>query len=196
MKLAEYVPLAMRTMSPHSPTGKWEIDYLIHGTMGILTELMELTNATSELNEAEETSDILWFTAAIVKAAGLEYTEVENAWNLMGDIHVVGLKPARVMNKLFEETIALTDLLKRQLFYGPSINLERYEAAKPKIQDLATGIYYLAMQLCKTQGYEPGKIMVLNIAKLSRRYGDRFTDVQALCRDTEAEFKAMAESKA
>lgn len=196
MKLAEYVPLAMRTMSPHSPTGKWEVDYLIHGTMGILTELVELKNATSPLNEAEETSDIMWFTAAIVKAAGLEYTQTENAWDLLGDIDMSALTPNKVMSELFTDVIALVDIIKRQLFYGPSVSLERYEAAKPKIQNLATGIFYLSMQLCKVQGYDPGKIMELNIAKLSRRYGDKFTDVQALCRDTEAEFKAMAESKA
>ncbi len=187
MLFNEYIPLAMRTMSPHSPTGKWEVDYMIHALFGITTELKELAEATSDLNRAEELGDICWFTAAIVKACGIEgYSQdhmADEAW-LKEDVYDAELEILNI-------TTAMMNVMKKQLFYGPSVNLDRWSATVALLKPLASSLVEVVDSTIILHGHVPMKIRVLNIAKLSKRYADKFSDQEANIRNINAEYEAM-----
>lgn len=81
------------------------------------------------------------------------------------------------------ETGELMDLIKRQLFYNKA--LDKKEAAK----ELGDILWYVAIG-CDALGFTMEEIMEANIAKLRARYPDKYTDEQAIQRDTKQEDKA------
>ena len=188
LNLSEYIPLAMRTMSPHSPTGKWEVDYMIHGLFGVMTELKEYKEATGHVNAAEEISDMFWFAAAMVKAVHLD----NDSYGTVHERSPVKLIDLHIVEGYIQGNCCdMMDLVKRQLFYGPSVNFERWQVTEVKLQPLVKALMWSLFDLCYVNGFEPEKIMQLNIAKLNKRYADKFSDVAADCRDIQAEFEVM-----
>jgi hypothetical protein len=134
----------------------------------------------------EELSDIYWFTAAICKATGTgEYLDTD-----VYDAHATTSESE--LQRLVHDCVCdIMDLAKRQLFYGPSVNLERWETSLLKLQPQARRLEALVQRLVEANVCEPSKIMMLNIAKLAKRYADKFSDQEANIRNINAEYEAM-----
>lgn len=71
----------------------------------------------------------------------------------------------------------LASLLQKWIYYGQDLKVE---GMKEEIGDC---LWYLA-ELCNAMGFSLGKIMQANIQKLKIRYPDKYSDTQALQRDT------------
>ena len=78
---------------------------------------------------------------------------------------------------LSTESGELLDQIKKHLFYGKELDMQNI---KEEIGDM---LWYVAI-LCDAAEYSMEQAMKDNIAKLAKRYGDKFSDYNALNRDT------------
>lgn len=85
------------------------------------------------------------------------------------------------------ETGEIQDQLKRHIFYGlPLDDLHM-------VEELGDLLWYVALA-CNTLGVSMESVMAKNIAKLMKRYPNKFTEKDALSRDLQTERKVLEES--
>jgi len=87
---------------------------------------------------------------------------------------------------LITEVAELVDMVKKHLFYGREFDRTNV------VEESGDIFWYLAI-LFHTLGIDPVDVMERNIAKLKARYGDKFSEVNALDRDLDAERKTLTE---
>lgn len=167
---------------------------LLHGGLGLSSELAELVNALDSedkidwVNVAEESNDLSWYCAIIVNALGFDHDEISRfESDLNNDWHLVkgGLHSLR--HALDAATFSVgdyNDLLKKHLFYGRELNMEKLKQSLQKICMAISGI-------CFVSGTTIAQGRATNIAKLAARYPDKFTEASALNRDLDAERKIL-----
>ena len=78
----------------------------------------------------------------------------------------------------------IVDLHKRELAYGKEMDI-----AKLKIELISIASYLL--QVAIFHGFTLEECLIKNIAKLYKRYPDKFTEEKALNRDLESEYKTL-----
>lgn len=88
---------------------------------------------------------------------------------------------------LVTEAGELMDALKRNLAYGKPIDTINIQE---EIQDSLWYIVYL----CETQGFDIEKMMEANIAKLRKRFGEKFNEFDALNRNLKEEREVLEKS--
>lgn len=157
----DYITKAMRTNSDIVGThGRASVD-LTHACLGLVTEVDEFMDATSELNAVEEIGDICWYIALACHAVDAEWPD------------------AIVPNDTLDAIVAkLTDLAKRWFAYG--------DRPPKAVVEFMLGMivgYFIDDQI--TEGQQR------NIAKLAKRYPDKFTQAHALHRNLSAEMDAL-----
>ncbi len=64
MNWNEYKELSEKTLSTEFHCGK-QVENLLHGVIGVLTELEELIGWNDEINKKEEVADIFWYIALL-----------------------------------------------------------------------------------------------------------------------------------
>ena len=170
-----YVELANRTAKslPYD-------DQLEHARLGVSTEVGELLDAYKRhriygkpldtVNLQEEIGDALWYIALECKTNGFE----------VGTI----LRSMQV-----EQAPKVADLL-RALGRLAGIFWDA-----PKEGNCAALIFAL-IQLCEVEDIDFEQAMRLNIAKLAKRYGDKYSDHAALVRDLVEERSLLEAGKA
>jgi NTP pyrophosphatase (non-canonical NTP hydrolase) len=82
------------------------------------------------------------------------------------------------------ESAEAVDMLKKHLFYGKP--LDKVNA----VEEISDQLWYIAVAL-DALGVSFEEVMEKNIAKLKKRYGDKFTSEAALNRDLTAERKIL-----
>lgn len=165
----EYQAMALRTLAPGSAR-----DHLLHGALGLSTELGELFEAG--VNRIEECGDMLWYVAVIAHAACVPTDLIE-------------LEHKKTPTDISEyELIAcvarINDLIKRHAFYGAELDDLAFGAALGRL------VFAIKWFL----GFGGGSLSDAyraNIDKLRVRYPDGFSEHDAIHRDLDAEVVAM-----
>lgn len=153
--MKDYIEQALRTASP-------EGDQLLHCAIGMVTETIEMDCAPDVENYFEEIGDTMWYVAIGCNALGVTLEEAEQ----MGEESE--LSPVVIAGDFI-------DLLKKQIFYG-------------KQPDRMTQVKLLGSMIgslredCVQSGRPLDDVMAENIAKLKRRYPDKFSAERAINR--------------
>lgn len=169
---------------------------LLHAGLGMSSELSELidayangdNNAPDWVNVAEEGLDCNWYCTVAVNALGFDHEEISK-FEKDGPDHPQIEKHS--ITALGGAIAALTccvgdfnDQIKKHLFYGRELNLEKMKQSLQQICMAIAGICFVSGTTIE-QGRET------NIAKLRKRYPDKFTEDAALNRNLEAERKIL-----
>ena len=151
-----YITEATRTESLQCNAGS---PRLLHATLGIVTELMEYEDAVDDDNALEELGDIYWYVAIAADELGLTFEE---------------LKEQAPSGVFYHEIVGnLCDVMKRACFYGVQTDIPRFTK-------------YIGMLLhwldwaCKMNDTTPEERMEANIAKLRKRFPEKFTTQDAV----------------
>lgn len=161
-----------------SPEEKIKID-LLHATVGLATELGELLplakHSRDIVNVKEEIGDLCWYLAIIDRflisnGFVLEIAKYEK--DLLFEEAEHGLLYL-TLNKLLDQS-------KKNFIYGKPYELTLLFNTTMKLHGCL-------MTICKFYCFDIDEIRSTNIAKLKKRYGDKFSAAAALNRDVNAE---------
>jgi NTP pyrophosphatase (non-canonical NTP hydrolase) len=202
MKFEQYHKLALRTAKD---MGSAELN-LWHAGVGLMTEVGELLDAykraiiygkeLDKVNALEEIGDMMWYLNLWIHHHGIDFSTVTAR-----DLADVGddLKPQATRDyvKAYPQ-IALTMNLTAAVYclFTVPIDVARVNsldtgtiAQQARRLATATAGYTFALlgQVAQDLGGTVEACMEANIAKLAKRYGDKYTDLAAINRDTTAE---------
>lgn len=178
MNFNEYIPLAMRTLSPLA------VSQTEHANLGLISELGELADAVKKsyaygkpfdaVNAMEEVADICWYVALHCQELGIEIqTEA-----LADAVDSLSAEPGI---SLYAHIEALTHMTADML-----------DEDSDKVMIVHCMLASLS-HLLSQYGFTLSQALAVNIAKLSLRYGDKFSEVGALVRDLQAERALLVE---
>lgn len=200
MIATEYAPLARRTLK-ELPREQ----HFVHMALGLAGEIGEFIDAVKKhviygkpldtVNLTEETGDDFWYGGNLLPELGVDPLVFQRA---IDSGHVAGTKLA-----LKPETDAWAKaklLLQLNLgVAGVASTLanepNRFETGSSDAALAIESIGGILGTLCGLFLLDPALAMDLNIAKLVKRYGDKYSDVAALNRDLGAE-RAVLEQQA
>lgn len=179
MKIQEFKEQCKRTC----PTleGSMKLD-LAHMVLGMNTEIVELREAIrnkDSVNIQEELSDFLWYFCNYKNFRGYSeyiYEEQELTSNYA------------IIYKLYDRVSQLQDLIKKFVAYNKEINTE-IELF------LLNEIYQYILTIAYSYGVDIEDGLEKNIAKLKKRYPEKFDENLAINRDLETERKILEGDK-
>ena len=188
MKFADYIPLAMRTCKP-LPVA----DHINHMGLGIVGEMGEIVDQLKkayiygkpldQVNIIEEVGDVAYYVAGIVNLVPslhgfLDSAELPNSVNLER-LHEAKSKVTRT---ILLNTMSATNLV---VDLGVIVDVDGIasEDAESVAKTLCMFLYATTVLL----DVDLGQACEVNIAKLAKRYGDKYSDYAATNRDTDAE---------
>lgn len=150
---------------------------LLHAALGIQTEITELMMATDGVNFKEELGDILWYVAVFCDRFQVRFEDLTP----LADMETVEDDPFKAAFYFAGELI---DQMKRMCFYGQEMS-ESYLGIC--VASVVACVEVFAADLNLTMD----EIKEANIAKLRRRFGEKFSEAAALNRDLAAEEEAL-----
>lgn len=176
MNFKTYVPLAVRTESAKNPFSK-EFEEtsgmnvrMFHAILGMETEVNEMLDATDNVNMLEECGDFSWYQAIYEAACP---GTIDESFVVFGtDANDID----DILNKLRVHVNTILDHSKKVLMYGKPFNFVDVDLNMKKS-------FALVNQLIIACGGTPEQVREVNIAKLSARYPEKFTDHHAENRD-------------
>ena len=188
MNFKEYAPLAMRTCK-ELPTA----DHINHMCLGIVGEMGELVDAIKkayvygkgidQTNIVEEIGDVSWYTAGLVEcfpalADWLDSDELKQS------INYEKLEVARenITRTILLNTMSAANLAVDLMMFADDDNLQDANAEQVA-KALGTALFATAVLL----EVDLAEACEVNIAKLAKRYGDKYSDYAAINRDIDAE---------
>lgn len=178
MNWEEYKKLSEKTLSTEFHCGK-QVENLLHGVVGVITELEELIGWNDDVNKKEEVADIFWYIALLDRELNLnlkipsydvEFTQIGN------DVLII---------QSFKTSSLLLDLLKKKLFYNKNIDIASFS-------DLTKSLFQSMCIFCNVNDIDVKSILNTNIEKLKARYGEKFTSERAINRNLEREREILA----
>lgn len=210
MVIQQYAPLARRTLKelPYS-------EHIIHMSLGLAGEMGELLDAIKKhaiygkeldtVNLTEELGDCFWYAANLlpelrvdtaVFAEALAKGAQQAAARRVEIDSVPASKRVFVISADLLQINAAMGLLILQGFLGQQLMTQQPpESGANQSTAIAVGaVESLGGILGSVAGLldlDCGQAMRLNIEKLAKRYGDRYTGLAALNRDTDAERKVL-----
>ena len=179
-----YVEKALRTESLIS-----EISInsrVLHAVMGINTESIELLAniEMDKINYLEELGDVCWYLAILTNSLNYNFDEmVEHSKGVLENLNTE--TPVHdFINNLIINAGELLDQTKRKIFYKKEFNDSTFLNLT---QTVFTNVYAIA----KLLNIDFNHILEKNIAKLTARYPDKYSDELAINRDVENEYKTL-----
>lgn len=156
----DYIELAIRTESSnwHQPNTR-----LLHAFMGLVTEVAEIGNAESQEDLFEEYGDLFWYLAIACDVLGVTFEDLEGA-EIDGT-----LDPFSAMIVLAAE---LLDTQKKFIFYGRNYD-------DMVIISLVGQLYLYVCKELEINDFRLDEVLAANIAKLRKRYGEKFSSQAA-----------------
>jgi len=137
---------------------------LLHATMGICTELVELADGFGTVNFVEEVGDVLWYLA--IADDVIDWRKCNRVCEPKSNLYWIG---------------ELNDAMKRHLFYGTELNID-------KIVTACIAIYHGLVVALSDRQLLIEAAMEANIEKLSKRYPNKYFDkTDAVNRNVENE---------
>lgn len=185
--MTNYTELALRTES--KPTLEMRERLLAnirleHAVLGIVTEAIELQDCMDDINLAEECGDLEWYLALIRDAVGLAAVDEEDE-DEMDHYDNINDNIKRIVGLAGE----MADVIKGFIFYSDPKRFWKLQGHVSEMETCLLVIY----GLCKTTR---AAVREKNIAKLAKRYGDKFSDFLAVNRDLDAERQILECDKA
>lgn len=190
MKFAEYIPLAMRTCKelPHE-------EHLAHMAMGVTGEMGEIIDALKkhyiygkpldQANLVEELGDCCWYLAGLLQSVPEMCDKIEGhmADRHMSDTVLARYRSVTVRNILLLNAVVAKSAAKLVCPINPYI-----------YWDAVQGILEALLDTAQLLDIDLEQALEINIAKLTKRYGDKYSDFNATNRDLGAE-RAILEGK-
>lgn len=173
MNLEQYFLESARTSSVSSD----HKHQVLHGAMGICTEVIEFHKSFEEGDEKnvrQEIGDIFWYVAETCRGIGITMNDLD--FNLEVSMNSV--------DTLVEKAGDLLDQAKRIIFYHTDIN-------KEKINDLLNVICTELNAIIDDYGYDLEELLEQNIQKLRIRFPKAFDAERAVNRDVAKEEKVF-----
>jgi NTP pyrophosphatase (non-canonical NTP hydrolase) len=194
MNAYEYAPLARRTLK-EMPDFR---QHMIHMGMGIAGEIGELIDAAKKVlvygkpydhtNTVEEVGDTLWYIANLLPELQVEPVYMQRS---LDRGYTQGLKIQQHM-KVFEDgNLGETLLGINKAVADKCADLSRLHPLDAPGTSFA--VQYIEVfagnvgVICGMLGVDSQDAMRINIEKLAKRYGDKYSDVAALNRDLQGE---------
>lgn len=186
----DYVSFAVRTENKDYDGIKSRIDgrtiRLLHGVMGISTEVGEIHESEDSENLKEELGDLMWYVALLCHEAPFSLDEIEERVRF-----AIG-PDTKIPDQLFfvfERALVrgsgrLVDALKKSVFYGKHLDLYEF-------QDDLVDVVSNVMKSCRIFGINYEDMKSKNIDKLRARYPNKFTENDAINRDLDKEKGAL-----
>jgi len=173
MEWNEYKVLSEKTLSAEFHCGK-QVEYLLHGVTGVITELEELLGWNDEVNKKEEVADVFWYIALLDRELELHLEVPKNQKSysqVTNDTLII---------QSFKTSSILLDFLKKKMFYNKSIDMNIFS-------NQTRNLFQSMCIFCYINDINIESILDTNIAKLKARYGDKFTSEMAINRNLEKE---------
>ena len=173
MNWNEYKKLSEKTLSTQFHCDK-QVENLLHGVSGVITELEELLGWNDEVNKKEEVADVFWYIALLdreldlnleIPTYNIEFTQIGND---------------ALITQSFKTSSLLLDFLKKKLFYNKNIDTKSFS-------DLTKSLFESMCVFCSVNDIDVESILDTNIEKLKARYGDKFSSDKAINRNLEKE---------
>lgn len=183
MNWNEYLNLSEKTLSYNFFSDK-ETEILLHGIMGVITELEELIEWKSDkVGKSEEIADVFWYLAIFSR----KYNDVSipiidniKLSEKIGNYIFRKNRTKKVIIDLYKTSSLLMDIYKKKIFYNKEIN-------DKNVIELANKLLYLSCKYCNINNISVSDSLNKNILKLKQRYGDKFSTEKAINRDIETE---------
>lgn len=183
MEWKEYLELSEKTLSDEFHIDDKKYEYLLHATIGILTEVEELLDnhlgEVDSVNVLEEVGDITWYLAII----GREYNI-----NLPESLPLSNEDPMKIVLSIVKQTCKLLDYLKKKIYYNKPINDDEFKQTTLVIMILLQS-YMNHFKIDIKDSFDT------NINKLRSRYGDKFSSDKAINRDLDLEREILESGK-
>ena len=171
MNTQQYQQQAKRTCAS---LGRHELD-LSHMALGLNSEIVELDEAINNkdfVNIKEEIGDCFFYLINTFYFLNVEATNMSYLIPV-GDDHV---------KQLYNLVSEYQNDLKRHIAYGKGLKTVNLNQVQMKLMEIVT-LY----------DFDLTEILDKNIAKLKKRFPDKFTQDKAINRDTNAERKILEE---
>lgn len=196
MNFKEYIPLAMRTCKP-LPTA----DHINHMGLGIVGEMGEIVDQLKkahiygkpldQVNIIEEVGDVAYYVAGVINLfpnlhGYLDTDELPNSVNL----ERLNDAKSNVTRAILLNAMSAANLVVDLGVIADADGIAS-EDAESVAKTLCMFLYATAVLL----DVDLGQACEVNIAKLAKRYGDKYSDYAATNRDTDAE-RAILEAGA
>jgi len=181
MNWNEYKELSEKTLSTEFHCGK-QVENLLHGVIGVLTELEELIGWNDEINKKEEVADIFWYIALLDRELDLNL-EIKKF-----DKGIYQLTNETLIMQSFKTTCLLLDYLKKKIYYNKQISIEDFSTQ-------TLNLFETVCLFCEANSIEIEHILDTNISKLKARYGDKFSTDKAINRNLDLERTILEHSK-
>ena len=188
MKTTEYIGLAMRT-------NRWDNDHIrerlttdmihvLHAGIGICTEIDELYNSGNDrVNQMEEIGDFFWYAALMCAVFGIEWDDMVS----MAEPHEASGNPLHWLNEpviITCEASQIADLIKKSIFYGKPLD-------KQSVLIRLAILVRSCEKMLSDCGFTVEQAMERNIAKLFKRFPEKFNDTDATVRNLSEERRAL-----
>ncbi len=221
MNIQEYNELSNVTMADVFHANDSKSQRLLHAACGLVTETGELLEAIEKsiennshyldpVNIKEELGDIAWYMAIDMRE--FNYILPLDSSEAFKPVKLSNLMLFKYAAKASIISSKIMDDLKRVTFYGKELleeNLkfdttqkteEQYlkelkdlkEFRKNHINKFNELSFYI-LQISNSFNLKFSDIFDTNIAKLQKRYGDKFDSFKALNRDLKAEYQVLSE---
>lgn len=155
---------------------------LLHGVMGIVSEINELTLAidnSDRINVGEEISDVTWYVGGILS------DELNINIDEYTPPNTTSTSIQYELNIIINTSSEMMDILKKWFFYGREIVRDDLVAA---VYNIYSACYYL----CQFFDLDIEDIKRKNIEKLHARYGEKFSENRAKNRDLNREREILS----
>lgn len=183
MNINEYLVLSEKTMSQAFYCEEKE-QRLLHAIIGALTEVEELlenykegvltVDVTKQGSVAEESADIFWYLAIVLREFEMECDIPTNS------IYAENTNPFNMLLDFTKSSLKLLDVLKKKIYYNKPI-MDVF------FQEDTVKLFNILSSYCLAHNVVIEDILDKNIAKLKARYGDKFSTDKAINRDLEVE---------
>jgi len=200
MTSSKYLEESARTAhTPHFINGDdvkaaYVTAQLMHAAMGMVTEAGELEEALQKkgaidrVNLCEELGDMLWYVALALRTLEKTLDDVaplalEFAASFERE-HAAVADLRWAISGLITSSATLMDQLKKHMIYDKPLDAEQFFRV---VSQVTSFIMFASVEL----NVEMGELCERNIAKLRKRYPDKFNAEQALNRDLDAERAAL-----
>lgn len=191
----DYLKLSERTMGTNFYINNQSLVNILHGAIGVQTEVTELFELFQNIDEehvyseidginlAEEIGDILWYEAILMRELDIKQPSsmivAESFSKCDADEFQI------VLNNLNMASGQLLDMLKKKCFYDRSIVAEN---VAEKLTTIRACCYWFLDKLTD-QTFE--SVRATNINKLQTRFPEKFTTEDANNRDLEKERRVL-----
>lgn len=188
MNFIDYVPLAIRTEKPLP-----QMDRLVHGCMGLITEIGEVTTELKRMaiyekpldeerkaHILEEIGDVLWYVAIITDAAQLPKGQLQDASTTIVPFLSAHLYEATAL--VLSQKCGTICKMIAKIKAGAS---KKSNFSQKMTENLIVLIVALVV-LTEKCGANLDKVMTDNITKLQVRYPDKYSNEAAESRADKA----------